>query len=180
DVGDWALACSTDLADPNTDSVIVVNGVVVAREGDPVDLDGNGAFDDDAFIGHGTNTSSAFKANALHLTNDGQLYAILNLRDGAGNSLGSVPSFGTPDAFVVIDLAPQLGTAICDATIGGTTAPCGCPATENDGSAGVPAGCRNANNAADATLTATGTNSIALQAGGGPDRVRLRAANMQP
>src|SRR5690606_12406531 len=43
--GDWALAASTNGADPATDDVIVVSGEVVAREGDAVDLDGNGLFD---------------------------------------------------------------------------------------------------------------------------------------
>ena len=52
----------TDNADDSKDHVLVVNGTVIIREGDPVDLDGNGSFDDSVYIGDGTPTSSAFAA----------------------------------------------------------------------------------------------------------------------
>jgi hypothetical protein len=133
DVGDWALACNTDNPDSSSDNVLVINGVVVAREGDPVDLDDNGLFDNDAFIGRGNDALAAFKANALHITNDGVLYATIYLRDGQGNDLGSQPSFGTPDAFVKIEpgdpCAPsvyctsQTSTAGCTPSIGWTGTP---------------------------------------------------------
>ncbi|HUR26974.1 MAG TPA: hypothetical protein VM509_02200, partial [Planctomycetota bacterium] len=102
DSGDWALISNTDLADPARNEVLVANGVVILREGDPVDVDGNGAFDDGAFVGRGNNTLSAFGANRLRLTDSGVIYTILHLRDGAGNDLNSSPAFGTPDAFVRI------------------------------------------------------------------------------
>jgi hypothetical protein len=110
--GDWVLAGSTDNADTQFDSVIVLNGTdVIVREGDPVDLDGNGAFDDDVYIGRGTSTSSAFRTS-IALTDDMVLYFMASLRDGAGNDLGS---FGTGgDAFLFVDLAegcPAPGTS---------------------------------------------------------------------
>lgn len=133
DLGDWALACNTDSTDPASDNVLVLNGRIIAREGDPVDLDDNSLFDDDAYIGRGNNTLVAFKANALHLTNSGNLYAILNLRDGAGNDLNSVPAFGTPDAFVVFDVSDvctptvyctsQMNSAGCTPAIGWSGTP---------------------------------------------------------
>ncbi len=160
DAGDWALAANTDGLDPATNDAIVVNGHVIAREGDPVDLDDNGLFDDDAFIGRGNNTLSFIKANSLMLTETGLLYAIVNLRDGAGNDLNSVPSFGTPDAFVVFDVSAYVtagtGSAFC--TGGGAAAcPCG---NQNDGSNGA-AGCANSAGAGGGKLVALGSRSIA-------------------
>jgi len=106
-LGDWVIVGNTDSADPASDMVLVLNGThVIAREGDPVDLDGNGTFDDDAFIGRGTNTLSAFAANDLYINDNRTIYTILNLRDGAGNDLTSNPAFGTPDAFVRIQVCP--------------------------------------------------------------------------
>ncbi len=102
--GDWVLAGNTDGADPATDSVIVFNGErVVVREGDPVDLDGNGQFDDDAFIGRGDPTLTAFNANDIALTDDRTLYFYAPLRDAAGNDLGAGGLTG--DAFLRLSLA---------------------------------------------------------------------------
>lgn len=106
-LGDWVLIGNTDSTDPATDNVLVLNGThVIAREGDPVDLDGNGAFDDDAYIGRGNNTLSPFAANDLQLTDSRRIYVIIQLRDGAGNDITSNPVFGSPDAFVMIDVCP--------------------------------------------------------------------------
>jgi len=102
--GDWALACNTDDPNPATDQVLVWNGQVVAREGDPVDVDGNGAFDDGAFLGRGNNTLAVFQANDLALTDANDLYVLAALNDGLGNDLGSLPAFGTPDALIRIEL----------------------------------------------------------------------------
>ena len=159
--GDWALAANTNGTDPATDDVIVVSGNIVAREGDPVDLDGNGLFDDDAFIGRGNNTLSFIKANSLHLTENGELYAIVHLRDGAGNDLNSVPSFGTPDAFVVFDVSAFVvggsGFAFCNGDGSGTLCPCG---NNNDGSNGI-AGCANGLTTGGGKLVASGSRSVA-------------------
>lgn len=112
--GDWVLVGNTNNADPATNEVIVYYDsfydihTVVAREGDPVDLDGNGSFDDDAFIGRATNTLTAFAANDVFITDQKMLYFIANLNDGAGNDLQSNPSFGTPDALMrqLVDPCP--------------------------------------------------------------------------
>ncbi len=122
--GDWVLAGKTDNGDIQTDSVIVLNGAeVVVREGDPVDLDGNGAFDDDAFIGRGTATLSAFHSDDIFLSDDLMLYFFASLRNAAGEDLGS---FGTGgDAFLRINLSqgcPQPGNSgnFCTADIDGS------------------------------------------------------------
>jgi hypothetical protein len=120
--GDWVLGCNTDSADPAADEVIVWNGVVVAREGDPVDLDGNGQFDDGAFLGRGNNTLSAFQADDLRLADDNTLYFLASLNDGAGNDLNVSPAFGTPDALIRIDLDPCTPVVYC--TPGTTTNGC--------------------------------------------------------
>jgi hypothetical protein len=117
--GDWVLAGTTDNGNIQTDSVIVLNGTdVVVREGDPVDLDGNGVFDDDAYIGRGDASLSAFHADDIFLTDDMMLYFFASLRNAAGEDLGSFGSGG--DAFLRIDLSegcPQPGTsgAYCSA-----------------------------------------------------------------
>ncbi len=118
--GDWVLAGKTDSGEIATDDVIVFNGEeVVVREGDPVDLDGNGEFDDDAYIGRGNQTSSAFHSNDIFLTDDGVLYFFASLRTAEGEDLGS---FGTGgDAFLRIalidcpaDVAPLGGDGVVD------------------------------------------------------------------
>jgi hypothetical protein len=123
--GDWALVANTNEANPAINEVVVVNGVVVAREGDPVDVDGNGMFDDGAFLGRGTNTLGAFQANDFALTDDMVLYFFAYLNDGAGNDLGSSPAFGTPDAMFRLDLGPSCAIAdVCDPALPDVTDGC--------------------------------------------------------
>lgn len=127
-VGDWLLVANTTNADISRDTVILLNGAVVLREGDPVDLDENGLFDDDVFIGRGNNTSSAFAANDVFLADDLMLYFTAPLRDSSGNDLGSIPAFGSGgDAFMRISLAPSdcptvLGDVSGDSIINGLDA----------------------------------------------------------
>ena len=104
--GDWVIVGKTNNADIQIDSVIVLNGEeVVVREGDPVDLDGNGVFDDDAFIGRGDAALSAFHADDIFLCDDGMLYFFVSLRNAAGEDLGS---FGTGgDAFLRLQLGAE-------------------------------------------------------------------------
>jgi len=151
-LGNWAVHGKTDNPNAAIDDVIVVNGVVVMREGDPVDLDGNGLFDDDAFLGRGVNTNAAFAANDLAITTDGYLYAIVQLRNGAGADLNNA-GFGTPDAFVRLQLAAPAPTAYCFGD--GTGTPCPCA---NSGAAGN--GCANSVNASGANVAATGSSSL--------------------
>jgi hypothetical protein len=103
-VGDWLLAGNTDNPDTAIDNVLVLNGdTVVARENDPIDLDGNGEFDDDVFI-------NAFQPNDLHLTDSRMVYLLVTLRNGAGTALG--------DAFLRFQL-PVRGDLNCDGEING-------------------------------------------------------------
>lgn len=82
----------TDNSDPNANEVIVLNNTaVVIREGDPVDLNGNGMEDDDVFI-------DSFSPNDAFLDEDLNLYAFVSLRDSAGADLG--------DAFIRQSVAP--------------------------------------------------------------------------
>jgi len=106
-LNDWVMTGNTNIGDPATDNVLVLNGThVLAREGDPVDLDGNGAFDDDAFLGRGVNTNAPFAGFDLFITDTRNVYLIIQLRNAAGQDLNSSPSFGTPDAFVRIPFCP--------------------------------------------------------------------------
>jgi hypothetical protein len=101
--GDYVLAGKTNNANAAIDDVIVVNGNrVILREGDPIDVDGNGLFDDNAFVGRGVNTNTSFVGDTIFITANREVYAVINLRDGAGVDLNSSPSFGTPNALVKI------------------------------------------------------------------------------
>ncbi len=98
--GDWVLAGKSN-RDAAEDDVMVLNGTtVIVREGDPVDVDGNGMFDDDAFIGRGVNTNSAWVTDSIGLSDDGWVYFLANIRNGAGQDIQSNPSFGTPNALL--------------------------------------------------------------------------------
>ncbi len=101
--GDWVLVGNTNNANPAQDQVLVLNGTtVLAREGDPIDLDGNGMFDDNVFIGRNNPANAAFETNDLYITNSGDVYFIANLIDGAGNELNSSPAFTSPQALLRI------------------------------------------------------------------------------
>jgi hypothetical protein len=93
--GDWVLVGNTDIGNADTDTVIVLNGEqVLVREGDPVDVDGDGAFDDDTFI-------RSFAGNAVYLTDGGILYFNATLRDSVASTGANLG-----DAFIRIDLTP--------------------------------------------------------------------------
>lgn len=120
-VGDYLVSGRVVGAPLESDDVIVLNGTtVLLREGDPVDVDGNGAFDDDAYIGRGNNTLVALVANTLYVTDDGWLYTLVNLRTGDGADHNSNPVFSTPTAFVRVRLpgaASVPGDMNCDGTV---------------------------------------------------------------
>lgn len=110
--GDWVLAGNTNAADIAANDVLVLNGQqVLLREGDPVDVDGNGQFDDDAFIGASPTslTALSFLPNDLFITDDLMVHVFVSLRNGAGTLLG--------DAYLQIDLAPA--GPVCPADING-------------------------------------------------------------
>ncbi|MCI0364610.1 MAG: dockerin type I domain-containing protein [Phycisphaerales bacterium] len=91
--GDWVLTGNTSNVDTTADNVVVRNGEdVLVREGDPVDLNGNGQFDDDVFI-------NTFGPNDVFLTADDMLYFRVTLRNGAATNLG--------DAFLRLDVGQE-------------------------------------------------------------------------
>lgn len=80
--GDYIYGATTNNPDPAFDAVLVWNNLmVVARQGDPVDLDGNGIFDDNAYI-------DIFNNDDGFLTDDNILYFTADLRNGAGTGIG--------------------------------------------------------------------------------------------
>ncbi|TVQ59025.1 MAG: hypothetical protein EA379_12115 [Phycisphaerales bacterium] len=104
--GEWVLVGTTDNPDPALDTVMVLNDErVLVREGDQVDLPG---FADDVFIGRGNPAVAAFSANETVLTNDGIVYFIASIHDGAGNDYNSTPAFATPQAFFRLDTNPAV------------------------------------------------------------------------
>jgi uncharacterized repeat protein (TIGR01451 family) len=103
-VGDYIVGGVTNAADVNANAVLVLNGTtIVARENDPVDLDGNGVFDDDAFI-------RTFRDDRIYLTDDRKLYFAIETRNTAGYCSGNAK---TADVLVMIDLNPPAATGAC-------------------------------------------------------------------
>ena len=81
-VGDFVIGATTSNADTEANAVIVVNNsFVLMREGDPVDLDGNGLDDDGVFL-------SVFNNEDSFLTDDGWYYFTADLVDAGGSALG--------------------------------------------------------------------------------------------
>lgn len=80
--GNYVYGAVTSNADPLADAVLVYNNQsVIARQGDPVDLDGNGLFDDDAFI-------NVFNNDDAFLTDSGEYWFTADLMNGAGTGIG--------------------------------------------------------------------------------------------
>ncbi|TWT46074.1 hypothetical protein RAS1_25210 [Phycisphaerae bacterium RAS1] len=105
DCCDVVIGGVTNNADLNANGVLVLNGeLVVAREGDGVDVDGNGLLDDDAFL-------SVFNNDDSFLTADRRYYFHCDLRNGAAVSLGQ--------ALLVMQLPPRAATLIGDANCDG-------------------------------------------------------------
>ncbi len=99
--GDYVIAGMTDHPDTARDAVIFFNSSQeVARESDPVDLDGNGILDDGVFI-------DSFGDDDLFLNDDRELFAVVTLKDAAGDRLGQ--------ALVRFEIRPEVGEAYCDA-----------------------------------------------------------------
>jgi len=72
------------VSDGPTDSngVLVLNfTTVIAREGDPLDLDNNGQLDDDAYF-------DTFGNDDAFLADDGMFYVVATVKDGTGTRIG--------------------------------------------------------------------------------------------
>lgn len=105
DHGDMVLGGRVQ-GDLFTDEVLVHyghdgNAFLLAREGDPLDLNGNGLFDDDAFIG-------GFQTDGGVLTRAGQFYVTLRVK-GAANH------FPRGNAFVVMHVPEPNALIVCSA-----------------------------------------------------------------
>jgi hypothetical protein len=75
--GNFVVGGKTDAGDSFADNVLVYNGrTVIARENDPVDLDGNGVFDDGVYIRSIDNDGLAMVS--------GGVMAVVSLRDANG------------------------------------------------------------------------------------------------
>lgn len=84
-LGHFVICGVTDHVDPLRNGVIVFDDglsgrYVVVREGDPVDLDGNGLFDDDRFY-------NTFGNDDTRLLDDGTILFTATLRTGAGTAV---------------------------------------------------------------------------------------------
>ena len=80
--GNYVVGGTTSNPDVDHDAVLVLNGTtILARQGDPVDLDGNGMNDDNVFI-------SIFNNDDGFLTDTGLLYFTADLVDDVGTALG--------------------------------------------------------------------------------------------
>ena len=92
-LGDFIVVGTTDAAADQNQVVVLQGQRVLAREGDPVDLDGNGMFDDNVYL-------REFGANGFSLGDNRRLYFSGLLEDGAGTNLGDfcgyLPIDGTP------------------------------------------------------------------------------------
>jgi hypothetical protein len=81
-VGDYIIGGLTDIGDEFVDAVLVLNGEeVVLRQGDAIDLDGNGLLDDGVFI-------NTFRNDDAFLTDDLQLTVLVSLMDALHESAG--------------------------------------------------------------------------------------------
>ncbi len=93
-LGDYVYGGVTNNANANANAVLVFNNsLLLLREGDAVDLNGNGLPDDDAFI-------SVFNNDDAFLTDSLLYYFTADLRNGAGAALGQ--------AFLVVQV-PEPG-----------------------------------------------------------------------
>lgn len=80
--GDYMIGGVTNATNTNANAVLVLNNAVeIVRENDPLDIDGDGLADDDAFVGVFNNDDAFFTMN-------GDLYFCCDIRNGAGTIVG--------------------------------------------------------------------------------------------
>ncbi len=105
-LGNWIVAGTTDHPDPALDSVAILDGhVVVARESDPVDLDGDGLPNDGIFL-------DAFGTDDFFLSNDLDLLVVATLKDASGLRVGQ--------GLIRIEIDPGVGVQYCDGALNST------------------------------------------------------------
>ena len=85
--GHYVIGGTTDAPADSNAVLVYYDGsgpaFVAVREGDPVDLDGNGLFDDDRFV-------STFGNDDVQLLTDGTIVFVCNLENGAGTATDNV------------------------------------------------------------------------------------------
>ncbi|MDZ4771959.1 MAG: CHRD domain-containing protein [Planctomycetota bacterium] len=137
--GDYLVAGVTN-APSAVNGVVVLNGTtVILREGDPVDVDGNGLYDDNAFLQN-------FGNDDFTLLEDGSVAFSCTLRDAAGTAFAQGIFKRKPGNFQ---------RALCFGDGSGTACPCA-----NNSIVGQMAGCVNSFGLAG-RLDSIGTASIA-------------------
>src|SRR6185369_7538293 len=113
--GHYLIGGYTNAADPVARYALVYdNTTVVARSNDPIDLDGNGVFDDDAFV-------DTF--DRVVLTSDNAALALVTLWHGDA-ALCQKNTFVFGQAIIRIQL-PSSG-ACCQGTVCTVTGPAAC------------------------------------------------------
>ncbi|MBX3359551.1 MAG: hypothetical protein KF745_14115 [Phycisphaeraceae bacterium] len=115
--GDYVIAGKSDNADPAFDDVIVVNGEVVLREGDPVSVNG-----DTVYIGRANTALAAFSgsgSNIIGIAPDKTVYVIAQLRTEAAGGADYNGGSGTPYSLIRINV----GTCPADFDGNGTVDP---------------------------------------------------------
>ncbi len=107
--GSFVFGATTSNPDEFRDAVLVLNGKsVILRQGDAIDLDGNGELDDDTFI-------DVFNNDDMFLTDDMKLFFTADIMDGKNADLGQ--------AYMMVDLDQigfpclQCGDSNCDGTV---------------------------------------------------------------
>lgn len=87
--GDTLIAGYTSNATITRDSVLVLNNrIIVAREGDPVDVNGNGLADDNAFISVFGSGGSPVRDDDMAVTSDHKVYFVAQLKNAANAAIG--------------------------------------------------------------------------------------------
>lgn len=89
--GNWIVGGVTDNVDTTINGLVVLNGdTEIMRESDPIDLDGNGLFDDNLFFNTFGNDDGYLAANGMY-------YFVATMKDDTGGGAG--------DGFFVADLS---------------------------------------------------------------------------
>jgi len=97
--GDWVLVGNTDFPVATRSQIVVLNGErIVAREGDPIDLDENGLFDDNVLLGR-------IEPTVHDLTEDRRHVFHCQLTNDAGVGIGR--------AIVALQIDDELGEPYC-------------------------------------------------------------------
>lgn len=104
--GNYIVGGVTDAANTSANAVLVLNGTtVLVREGDMVDINGDGLQNDDAFL-------SVLNNDDGFISDDGYLYFTADLRDGLGTAIGQAfmtVAIPAPGAATLLALAGLAG-----------------------------------------------------------------------